>query len=53
MLRLGKPLRLGLALLRLGIPVSSVLVSSLPLSLIIVYWINENPNKLMKGFVQV
>ena len=45
MLRLGEPLRLGVALLRLGVPVSSVLGSSLSLILTIIHLINEDPNK--------
>ena len=53
MLRLGKPLYLGVAKLPLGVLVSFVYGSSLPLSLTIVHLINEDPNKLMKGFVQV
>ena len=40
MLRLGEPLSLGVAKLRLGVPVSSV-----KLSLTIVHWINEDLNK--------
>ena len=45
MLRLGKPLHLGKAKLLLGVPASSVFSSSRPLSLTIVYWINDNPKK--------
>ena len=45
MLRLGEPLCLGIALLHLGVPISSVLGTSLPLILTIIHWINENPNK--------
>ena len=45
MLRLGDPLRLGVAKLRLDVHVSSIFGSSLPLSLTIVHWINEDPNK--------
>ena len=39
--------------LRLGVLASYVFSSYLLLSLTIVHWINENPNKRMKGFVQV
>ena len=42
---LGEPLRLGVVKLRLGVPASSVFSSFLSLSLTIVHWINEDPNK--------
>ena len=45
MLCLGEPLCLSVAKLRLGVPASYVLVSLFFLSLTIVDWINEDPNK--------
>ena len=43
--RRSEPLGLGVEKLRLGVPTNSVFGSSFPLSLTIVHWINEDPNK--------